>query len=170
MSRNRPRSTLPRGHGVTAQTAMADATCGRVSRLAICTNHPLDSARPDPDASGSLTTTHKSGDDVTIKPPAIARFPRGTPPGCHARHCAAAPCRSCARTPPQRVRALPAAPAPAPGCRHGPPPRASTARARGPGPPMPCAPFGACNRRYATPCANEGAGYPRPSPAATHGP
>jgi len=73
-----PRYSAERhAHCVTAQTASADATCGRVSRLAICTNHLLARARPVLDASGSLNTTRKSGDDVTTKPPAIACFPRG---------------------------------------------------------------------------------------------
>ena len=79
-----------RGHCVTAQAAVADATCARVSRLAICTNHPLARARPDPDANGSLTTTRKSDDDVTTKPPAIARFLRG-----HAARMPCPPLRDC---------------------------------------------------------------------------
>ena len=69
---------------ITAITASADATCVRVSRLATCTNHPLAESRPDPDPNGSLNTTRKSGDDVMIKPLAIARFPRG--------HAAMMPC------------------------------------------------------------------------------
>ncbi len=87
-------STLPssrHGHCITVQTASADATCGRVSRLAICTNHPLATSRPGPDPSGSPTTTRKSGDDAMIKPPAMARFLCG--------HAARMPCPPlCGRT------------------------------------------------------------------------